>query len=666
MAKLLLQMVDYPFYKKVGSSVLTDKIEEEIQMSNRIISFVVLIVFINYINGCVVTKREKAFTDELKGTEKIIGIVSPNGEEIVFNKQGGKYLYLKDAITGTIEDGNEISFSFDLISEIRTSRAQPISRENLNDKSITEVIVPEGNLRGIVRFDDKGGRYNKTNDKVEGTSIGGKQIELSFDYFLEVRISQPEIISKEEITTEAKHIAEIVLENGDVKTFDANGGSFKVGKHAIIGTTEMGRNLEIEMDKILFVQVEKVDGAKTLFATVGVIAIGVLLIFGIALLLKESCPFVYSFDGEKYIFDAEPLGGAIAKGLQKTDYSRLEYLKAVDGKYHLKFKNEVEETQYLDEVKLLVVDHDPGTEVTPDLSGVMHVVQKPIPPISALDENGMDLTNFIEKQDGVAWQTHFPTDDSYKGKDLRHHLTFEFPKPINVKSAKLLVNAGTGLWGSNMIREMLQLRGDKVDNWYKAVNNGEYELFELYKFIEREELYILGIQVQQGDSWVPSGFIPGSGPFVTEDRVIHLDLNKVEGDILKIRVNPPFGFWTIDYIGIEYGEYPAPIVDELSIDLAEDQYGKVISEFMNMRDDSYQEMPELGDWFNVSFNEPAEQEGMKRSLFLKTTGYYELHLPKDKPEQTELIQKMHTTPGAIIEYAMDEYLKWRTHLLSSK
>ena len=67
----------------------------------------------------------------------------------------------------------------------------------------------------------------------------------------------------------------------------------------------------------------------------------------------QSCPFVYSYDGENYIFDAEPLGGAISEGLKKTDYSRLEHLKGVEGKYHLFLRNELEETQYTDAIKLL-------------------------------------------------------------------------------------------------------------------------------------------------------------------------------------------------------------------------------------------------------------------------------------------------------------------------
>ena len=95
----------------------------------------------------------------------------------------------------------------------------------------------------------------------------------------------------------------------------------------------------------------------------------------------------YSYDGEKFIFDAEPLGGATTRGLQRSELSKLESIKEVDGKYKIMVRNEVEETQYLDELSLYVVDHSPEYEIYPDISCNIHSVKNLEPPLFAEDEN---------------------------------------------------------------------------------------------------------------------------------------------------------------------------------------------------------------------------------------------------------------------------------------
>ena len=112
---------------------------------------------------------------------------------------------------------------------------------------------------------------------------------------------------------------------------------------------------------------------------------------------KESCPFVYSYDGEKFVFDAEPLGGATTRGLQRSELSKLESIKEVDRKYKIMVRNEVEETQYLDQLSLYVVDHSSDYEIYPDISCNIHSIKNLELPLFAEDENGKDLSKFIEK-----------------------------------------------------------------------------------------------------------------------------------------------------------------------------------------------------------------------------------------------------------------------------
>lgn len=472
-------------------------------------------------------------------------------------------------------------------------------------------------------------------------------------------------IESEELRGPREQIVEVVYPDGTSIVFDKSGGHYDPIEEMIVGTTDRGFLwVVIPLDDVLYIKVKRVDPVKTMLATVGVLAIAAAVGLIIVAATKESCPFVYSYDGQQFVFDAEPLGGAICKGLQRTEMSRLEHLRAVDGQYRLMLRNEVEETQYLDEMKLAIVDHSPAINVIADWQGKLHFTSHPVAPSSAVDENGVDLSTFVTASDGTYWQTKLPQSESLNLEDARHQLTFEFPKPADATKARLLVNAGTALWGSNMIREMLQMRGDGVDAWYQGVNEQGPQLTELHRFNLQEELYFQRLWVQRGDEWVERGLISGGGPLIAEDRIVDLDVSDVPGETLKIRLNPPRGFWTLDYIAVEYETHDAPLVMEVPISVGRDQTGADVTDLLAKPDERYYVMEQVGNWAAVEFRVPPPLEETQRSVFLKTTGYYEIQIDKTRPEEKELISRMLTTPGAIVSYAMDEYLKFHIALLA--
>jgi hypothetical protein len=464
--------------------------------------------------------------------------------------------------------------------------------------------------------------------------------------------------SVDDISKTKEKIVQVIFKTGDTLDFDYYGGEYDSQHNIIMGYTKAGQYVQVPISDILYVKVNVVNYVGTIFATIGGLALLFMTILLVIALTKESCPFVYSYDGEKYTFDGEPLGGAISKGLEMTDLSRLEYLKPAGGKYRLLFRNEVEETQYIDEASIIIIDHEPGFKIVPDLAGRLHTIKDPILPFSAVDEERNDLTKFVRESDGVAWQTIMPQDDSYKSEELRHSLTFEFIKPRELNRANLLVNIGTTAWGSNMIRELLQLYGNTVDDWYEGIDRGGPELQQLNYMINREEHFRLKFLVDEGGEWVEYASIPGSGPLIIEDRLIPLDLHSIESDTVRIRVNPPKGYWTVDYIALTYDYYPPPEYTALTISSAIDHRGDNIKELLSQRDGEYYIMPSVGDWFNIDFDVPDQSEGTERTIFLKSTGYYDIHLDKTRPPQPELLQKIAGTPGYIIEYTLDLYIEW--------
>jgi hypothetical protein len=472
----------------------------------------------------------------------------------------------------------------------------------------------------------------------------------------------------------SEKITKVALLDGRTIQFDEDGAMYLSSARKIFGfstkvdsiqfqgrgaTVRSVEAVNVPIDSVLQVWVQKTDPVATTLAVIGVAALVAVVVALVVAALKESCPFVYSWDGQKYVFDAEPLGGAICEGLQRSECSRLEYLKPDHDQYRLRFRNEVPETQYLDQVELLVVDHTPEQIIVPDTAGHLHVVTSAQPPVKATDENGKSIGKFVSQRDGLAWQTQMTEAVLKSSSDTRHHLTFEFPKPAGTRHARLIVNAGTAIWGSNMIREMLQMRGSHVDEWYQAVNQKGMKALQLLSFNLREEMYLMKVQVLKNDTFVERALILGGGPFVTEDRVIDLDVSDLSGDKLTLKLDPPKGFWTIDYLALEYDDTAQATPQVIPIAFGTDQDGRDIAPQLAMIDSDRYVMAHMGDWADIGFNAPPTVPNRSRSIFLKTTGYYEVQIDKTAPEQTALINRLMSEPGTIASYSIERYLEWK-------
>ena len=629
-------------------------------MRNRIFTAFLLIAMLNYLLGCY--SPQKVGREEIfKSDQVITEVVLQNADVIRFDERGGTYQSIDSSLVGfSISDERYRILNINSISEFRSEITPSVHPDEIGNEMINEVVNINDRL---IKFGNKGGWYDTDRKLIIGVRENNDTISFKTNLIKEIHTEKAKLITKEDIIkTPDLFVAQAILKKSNTLiTFDNAGGRY-ANKHSVVsGVTNYGDVVEIDTEDILYVKIMKTDVPLTIITTVGTIVgiLGVALLIAIA--TKQSCPFVYSYNSQKYVFDAEPLGGAVTRGLQRTDLSKLDFLKEDNGKYKLLVRNEVPETQYLDEMKLVVVDHPKGTEIVTNLAGELHTISNPQKPILAIDEKGNDLTRFVEENDYTFWQTKLPVLNYDSLNNLRHQLTFVFPKPQHQKKAKLIINAGTALWGSQMIREMLSLYGDKIDNWYEKVDNlsgEEIEKEQMMQFVVREELYYLKLMVMENDIWNSQGLIFGGGPFIAETKTYDLDLSNVKGDSLIIQFNPPFGFWTIDYIAVEYDEIIVPDYTEIGLSQAVDMGDKNILQIISTSNGEYQTMPEVGDYFLLEYDALPEVPGMERTYFLKTTGYYELHLPKDQPMKEKLLQRIVNEPGEVVKYAMKLYNQW--------
>jgi hypothetical protein len=426
----------------------------------------------------------------------------------------------------------------------------------------------------------------------------------------------------------------------------------------LVGYTARGSEQEIELASIQSVLVKKNDYYLGILGA-GVLGIAAWLTIGMSTAPSpppsESCPFVYSFDGERFILDAEPYGGAICQALKRTEWCGLEHLQEADGFYRVLITNELEESQYTDEMKLVIVDHPEGVEIGPDAAGRIHTFVQPVAPLRAVQNEGKDISGLVLEKDRKIWASRYEDDPSSRNTGLRDELVFEFAKPRDAQKVKLLVNASTDFWGSRVAKEFLTLFGYGISDWYSAVNARGAEFHKVMSWYMREELYLLHVKVETPTGWKVRGIMYGGGPFVAEDKAYVLDIADVTGETLRIKLTPPTQFWNIDFLAVDYSDDMEVDVTEIAPASAGARKNPAIDELLASLDDRYFVMPRTGDSVELVFPAPAGKPGLGRSILLKASGYYDIRLPAEGEPQMDLIKTILAEPGSTLGYALKTY-----------
>ncbi len=447
----------------------------------------------------------------------------------------------------------------------------------------------------------------------------------------------------------------ITTKGGEDVSFQPPGATVRNGK---LEAMVRNKPYEISVDQIERYWIERREHstARTV-GLVAAIAVGSLaLIAGIVAATKESCPFIYSWDGRQYVFDAEPYGGAITRGLERDDYSELERLVPDKGLYRLMIGNEVEETQYTNLMELVVADHSAG-RVAMDDAGKLHTLASMQEPDTAVDETGRDLLPWLEKTDKHIWEAEPEKDPAAR---VRQEIRLTFPKPPSAARAKLVVNAATSLWGSYMIKALSELRGSDINAWYSAMDNNPTDRSALRAWNEREELFILKIDVEEPEGWVQRGLLLGGGPFVLEDRVVDLDVGRAQGSQLNVRMRPPKGFWAFNSFAVDYTPDQPVELQVLGPVECRDSGGRDRLPQIAAADASYYEMPNIGDRGYLSFTAQPGKPGLKRTVFLHTRGYYRIHLNGTGPSDNGMLTRITAIPDAAARFSGLRFAAWQT------
>ena len=460
----------------------------------------------------------------------------------------------------------------------------------------------------------------------------------------------------------------VYTKSGDLYEFSKRQPAKIVGDKIVgesIDDTGKKKAVSIPLSEVEVVWIKKVDSGKTLIKSFSIVG-GVAVLMVVAIIKADpSCPFIYSFDGENYILDAEPYAGAVCRGLKRTECCGLEHLKEVNGEYRILMTNELDETDYTDELKLVVVDHLGDVRVVPDTWGGIHTISNPIAPMRAYDREGSDLSFYVSENDQRVWVSRDREKIPLKVAELKDELIFEFPKPRETSHAKILFNGGSTLLGSRALKHYLELYGKEVSRWYEEVKNLGPAFLKMVNTALREELYSLQIRVETEKGWESRGILSG-GPFlISKEKVYTLDLTGVPGDTLRIKLTPPTAFWKIDYLAVDYSDdVPVNITEIKAVKGTSNSHeGEDAVTLLGENDDNYLEMANTGDSTELVFQVPPSHPGMERTVILRTAGYYHMHLNADGDPNRDILDRIHSEPGFALQHALEEYKRWEKETL---
>ena len=159
--------------------------------------------------------------------------------------------------------------------------------------------------------------------------------------------------------------------------------------------------------------------------------------------LKGSCPFLYVYNGEQYEFVTDllwraPLGLVTAMGFVAPDETRDfvkisgKQMQPKSGRYSIQITEELWETAYFDEVKLIAVDHPADTDIFVDEQYIpppfaefkVYGVAEKLRPKSAVDHRGKDVSDALKAFDYRYAVEHAP--GVYQGVVEPHAIVLDF------------------------------------------------------------------------------------------------------------------------------------------------------------------------------------------------------------------------------------------------
>lgn len=372
------------------------------------------------------------------------------------------------------------------------------------------------------------------------------------------------------------------------------------------------------------------------------------LILGVAC----SCPSVYAISPDGVAYEGDLYSGSAHPGLERHDWLPLSPLRPDGDHYQLRMVNEDPEIQYINEVDLIAVDHPAGVTVLYDKYGRLHTLSQPESPVLATDLEGRDVRPAVLYEDNDPFQGS-PGNTNPRAED---GLLLSFRRPAGATQARLLVRANTSSWlgySHTMMQQEFGEYGPKMRRKFLEKDSAEVQ-----KWVMRQNIPLSVWMETAPGKWEKADFFQIISSRTPKRDVLQLDLSKIKGEQVRLKLSTGFRFWEIDYVALDFSSEQQVQTRTLPLASATDQDGKDLKELLRADDKQYYVQSRSGDAAILRFEVSTAAAGKERSLLLHAKGYYQVLREPVEGKPSVWYLRSFNRPDALPKYARDRWNEW--------
>ena len=413
---------------------------------------------------------------------------------------------------------------------------------------------------------------------------------------------------------------------------------------------DINGKIAVSLENIKKIEVYDLRKGLTVLSTTGLIlgsgTVAVFLFTILAGIYIFSCPSVYVYNGEEYVFTGEIYSGATFPPAERHDYLPLPGISEAEGTYRLKIANEDPEIDHTNLAELMVFDHPENTDVLVDKYGQVHTIKEPVAPETAVNLDDIPVDELIRSKDDTYYVGY-----DYSGDRIWDGVVLSFPRPDNADTAKLILRAKNSMWLDYAYSHFLDQFGEVYTVWYEEQKKAPASEMEQW---QREQGIVLSVYVERHGEWEYADSFNVIGPKAGKDVVLPVDLTGVDAGRVRVKLEGGILFWEIDYAAMDFTPDEPVVQKRVQLESAVDQHGEDVANRLLTDDGLYYDQPRVGDEAVLSFVVPLEAPGLERTVILHTKGYYEIIKdPSGKPDMAFLYSM--EEPGAFTRYSKEYF-----------